>query len=115
MVPIVAADGLASPETEQIILGKVLQVLHGLPVLRGVDLQDDLRGTDTELYVRLETLTLDEMSRIYDALEQSYQLSVSYEVSVVYIESEQEPSNISPVQVVLPEYSLVVSAGGDDS
>ena len=38
-----------------------------------------------ELKVRLEPLTLEEITRVWEALEGSYQLSVSYEVSVVNI------------------------------
>jgi Pvc16 N-terminal domain len=110
MVPIVAADNLASPETEQIILGKVLQVFHEHPILRGEDLRDDYGGTSAEWHVRLQALTSEEIFRIYDTLERSYQLSVSYEVTSVDIESSQEPENISPVKVVLPEYGVVVSS-----
>src|SRR5262245_6027933 len=34
-----------APETEQVILGKALQVLHDHPQLSGVDLTDDLTGS----------------------------------------------------------------------
>ena len=98
-------------EMEQAILGKVLQALHGHPTFSGVDLQDDLSGTNFELRVRLEPLSLEETTRIFDALEGPYQLSVSYEVSVVYIDAAIEPESISPVQVVMPEYGVIVSQG----
>lgn len=99
----------ASPETEQVILGKVLQALHSHPKLRGTDLDGDFAGTTVELNVRLETLTLDEVSRVWEALEGSYQLSVSYEVSVVNIASERELERVTPVEVVLPEYGVIVA------
>ena len=73
-----------------------------------MDLQDDLSGTSTELRIRLESLTLDETSRLYDALEGPFQLSISYEVSVIYISSTIEPASITPVQVVMPEYGVIV-------
>lgn len=100
---------LGDPETEQLILGKVLQSFHGRPVLRGSDLKAELSGTEVELHVRLEALTLEEITRVWEALEGSYQLSVSYEVSVVDIAADLEPERVSPVQVVLPEYGLIVA------
>src|SRR5262249_9420889 len=74
-----------NPETEQLILGKVLQLFHGHPVLRGADLRGEFIGTEVELKARLEPLSLEEITRVWEALEGSYQLSVSYEVSVVNI------------------------------
>jgi hypothetical protein len=100
---------LGDPETEQLILGKVLQILNGRPVLRGTDLAAEFSGTEVELHVRLEALSLEEITRVWEALEGSYQLSVSYEVSVVDIASDLEPERVSPVQVVLPEYGLIVA------
>jgi hypothetical protein len=101
-----AADG---PQTEQVILGKVLQAFHDHPVLRGTDLQDDLSGSEAELRVRLESLSLEEITRVWDALNGSYQLSVSYEVSAVNIASAMEPERVSPVLVALPEHGAIVS------
>jgi hypothetical protein len=108
ITPIVNSRTVTSPETEQAILGKVLQAFHNYSTFAGVDLQDDFSGTTLELRVRLEPLSLEETTRIYDALEGPYRLSVSYEVSVVYIYSTIEPESISPVQVVMPEYGVIV-------
>ena len=99
---------LGDPETEQLILGKVLQAFNSHAVLRGADLKAEFVGTDTELKIRLEPMGLDEISRVWEALIGSYQLSVSYEVSVVNIESELEPEKVTPVEVALPEYGLIV-------
>lgn len=95
-------------ELEQIILGKVLQTFHDYPLLRGTALRGDFSGTAVELNVRLEPLDLEQLTRIWDALDRSYQLSVSYEVSVVEIESEREAEDVSPVDVFLPEVGLAV-------
>lgn len=110
ITPIVTSDNDSSPETEQKILGKVLQIFHDHPKLRGTDLLGDLEGAAVELTVRLESLSLEEITRIWDALDRSYQLSVSYEVSVVYIHSALEPTEVSPVEVVMPEYGVIVSS-----
>jgi hypothetical protein len=109
ITPIISTDQQTSPETEQAILGKVLQAFHDYPKLRGTHLQDDLEGTTVELNIRLEPMSLEEVTRVWDALDRSYQLSVSYEVSVVYIQSEREADDVAPVEVVLPEYGLIVS------
>ena len=103
-------DALEGSVTEQVILGKVMQTFHDHPILSGTDLQDDFSGTEVELTVRLESLTLEEISKVWDALERSYQLSISYEVAVVYIESAMEPEKVAPVQVALPEYGVIASS-----
>jgi len=111
VTPVIDSNGNgAGPEVEQTVLGKVLQIFHDHPRLRGTDLQDDFSGTTVELHVRLEPLTLEEITRVWEGLNSSYQLSVSYEVSVVNIASAMEPESISPVQVALPEYGVIVSS-----
>ena len=111
VTPVIDSNGNgAGPEVEQTVLGKVLQIFHDHPRLRGTDLRDDFSGTTVELHVRLEPLTLEEITRIWEGLHSSYQLSVSYEVSVVNIASAMEPESVSPVQVVLPEYGVIVSS-----
>jgi hypothetical protein len=109
ITPITEKKQGAGPETEQLILGKVLQAFHSHPVLRGADLQADFIGTMVELHVRLEPMGLEEITRVWEALEGSYQLSVSYEVSVVNIEAETQPEKVSPIVVALPEYGVIVS------
>jgi hypothetical protein len=110
ITPITRVQLQIGPETEQALLGKVLQTFHDHPTLRGTDLQGDFTGTEIELNARLETLSLEEITRVWDALEGSYQLSVSYEVSVVNIESATEAERVSPVLAVLPEYGVIVSS-----
>ena len=100
---------LGDPETEQLIMGKVLQAFHSHSVLRGADLRAEFIGTEIELKIRLEPMSLEEITRVWEALVGSYQLSVSYEVSVVNIESDLEPEKVTPVEVALPEYGLIVA------
>ena len=108
ITPLTNRDNDGDPETEQYLLGKILQLFYSHPVAKGVDLKDELAGSDAEIHVRLESLTIDELARIWDALEGSYQLSVSYEVAVVNIDSALEPERVAPVIRVLPEYSVIV-------
>lgn len=97
-------------ENEQKVLGKVLQTFHDHPVARGIDLQGSLGGTSVELRITLETLSLEEITRIWTALnaESGYQLSVSYEVQVVEIESARESEKVVPVIELVPQYNLIV-------
>ncbi|RYG23002.1 DUF4255 domain-containing protein [bacterium] len=104
ITPITKAQTDAGPETEQALLGKTLQVFHDHPVLGPVDMRDDFRGTGRQIAMRLESLGQDEISRIWDALGGSYQLSVSYEASLVTIDSALVPETIAPVTVAVPEY-----------
>lgn len=106
VTPLVGAATPDSPELEQRVLGKVLQSLHDHPIFRGTDLEDDLRGTDVEFHARIEPMTLEEITRVWNALDQSYQLSVSYEVSVLEIESEIVDA-VSPVAVVESQYGVM--------
>jgi Pvc16 N-terminal domain len=108
ITPLTNRDNDGDPETEQYLLGKILQLFYSHPVARGVDLKGELAASDAEIHVRLESLSIDELARIWDALEGSYQLSVSYEVAVVNIDSALEPDSVTPVATVLPEYSLIV-------
>ncbi len=108
VTPFTTRANLGDPDTEQYLLGKILQLFHSHSVLRGADLRGELAGSGAELHVRLETLGLDEMSRIWEALDGNYQLSVSYEVAVVNIDSALEPDSLVPVQEVLAEVGQIV-------
>ena len=88
----------------------MLQLFYSKPIFRGADLREQLKGSQTQLTARLEAMTVDEITRIWDALEGSYQLSVSYEVSVVNIDSATQPVDANRVQVVLPQYGVLVGS-----
>jgi len=105
--PVVDVSVSNNSEIEQRVLGKVLQSLYGHPVFRGTDLSSDFSGTDAELRVRLEPMSVEDATRIWNALEQPYQLSMSYEVTLVNIASEIFESN-TPVTEVIPEYGVIV-------
>jgi hypothetical protein len=99
-------NGVGAPELEQYVIGKVLEVFHDQPTLRGADLAGDLAGSEVELTMRLETVSLDEITRIWDALDRSYQLSLAYEASLVPIFARQETATGTPVLSVEPELGL---------
>jgi hypothetical protein len=107
MTPIITgASNIPAPEAEQLIIGRVLQTFHDEPLISGADLEGSYQGTGVELAVRLETLGLDETSRIWEGLERSYQLSISYEVSIVVIAADLAPIAVTPVSIVQPNYAI---------
>jgi hypothetical protein len=82
---------------EQLLLGGVLQLFHDFPVLRGTDLRGSLTGEDSEYKIHFETLTLEELTRVWNALQQPYRTSISYLVQIIEIESALDPVQIQPV------------------
>jgi hypothetical protein len=111
IAPIGTTATADAPETEQVILGKALQALNDRPQLMGADLKDDFTGTRTVVTCRFEALTIDELARIWDALDASYRTSVSFEVTVVDIEAPVRTQTGPPVRVPVLEPAIVV--GGE--
>ena len=98
----------ANPDTEQRILGRALQLFHTYPIVSGAFLQAELAGTATELHVHLEALGLEDITRVWDALDGSYQLSVSYEVTLARISVVSDPLHMSLVESVHPNPALIL-------
>ena len=108
VTPLTNRANAGDPDTEQYALGKVMQLLYTKPRFRGADLRGQFAGTDVELFVRLETMSLENITRVWEGLNGEYQLSVSYEVSFVDIEAALEPETLTPVLVSLPEIGTVM-------
>lgn len=85
---------VGSPEEQQIVLGKVLQVFHDRAFLQGTDLAPDMALAGEELRVVLNPVSLEETTRVWQALEMSYRLSVCYVVRVAIVDSTR--SRITP-------------------
>lgn len=112
VTPIVTIDPafpLVSPGREQELLGKVMQLMYERPILRGVDLRDTLTGSDDRIASRLEPLSLEEITRVWQALQRPYQLSVSYEVSLAFVAPQTQPSVFTPVRIAEPTYGVIVA------
>ena len=99
-----------SSDDEQILLGRVLQVFHDHPTLRGPLLQSSLAGSDVELRLTLEPLSLEELTRVWDALKEPYQLSMSYLVQQVEIDSDLEAVEVAPVTSLEASYLQITEA-----
>jgi len=97
-----------SPDIEQRILGKIMQLFHTHASISGPFLRGELAGSDAELNVHLESLGLEQTARVWEALEGSYQLCVSYEVSLARIELDADPARFSLVESVKADTTLIL-------
>ncbi len=76
---------------EKIILGKVMQIFHDNAVLTGTVLQGSLSGTDEEIKLLFNPISLDDLTKIWSAFKDvAYRLSVSYLVTPIRIDSTRE-------------------------
>ena len=96
------------PGDEQDLMGRILQTFQDHAVVRGTDLAEELSGSGHELRVTLDTLSLEDLTRIWNALEEPYSLSVPYQVSVVSLDSAHEPRAGSRVRQVESTYAQIV-------
>jgi hypothetical protein len=73
---------------EKVILGKVMQIFHDNTILRGTFLQGDLAGTDEEIKLLFNPISLDDMTKMWSSFQEvGYRLSASYLVTPVRIDS----------------------------
>jgi Pvc16 N-terminal domain len=99
-----------NPADEQVLLGRVMQVFNDHATLSGSDLTPELRAGGTEqLRLHFEMLSLEELTRVWNALQESYQLSVSYLVQFVNLGSDHDPSYGPPVLVREAQFAQVVT------
>lgn len=97
-------------ESEQMLLGRILQVLNDNPSLRGAALQDPLPEGNEELRIALDPLSLEELTRIWSALQEPYQTSLTYEVHMIHIDSRRDPRAVAPVTTRESTYAQIVAA-----
>ena len=83
---------------EQTLLGRVVQVLHDHSIIRGADIPASVTAQlPSELRVNFEALTLEELTRVWHSLQADYQLSVSYQVQLIEIDSMRDARRSAPV------------------
>jgi hypothetical protein len=99
---------VTKPEDRQTLIGRVLQLFNDNATLSGATLADSLAGSQEAFRVTLETLTLEELTRVWHSLAEPYDLSVSYEVQVVSIDSDLEAVETPPVLVRQAGYAQIV-------
>lgn len=76
---------------EKFILGKVMQIFFDNAILTGTVLQGSLSGTDEEIKLLFNPISLDDLTKIWSAFQEvAYRLSISYLVTPVKIDSKRE-------------------------
>jgi len=80
---------VGTPREQQIVLGKVMQVFYDRALLEGTDLSAAMADTGEDVRVVLNPVTLEETTRVWQALEMSYRLSVCYLVRVALVDSRR--------------------------
>jgi hypothetical protein len=70
---------------DQLVLGRSLQVFHDQAILTMDSTQNP--GRAEELHVSLAPRTIEELAKVWEAMQQPYRLSVCYEVRVARIDS----------------------------
>ena len=73
-------------EASLLLLGKVMEVLYDNAIIVMRDSNDQVFE---ELRITMSRLTLEELSRVWEALIEPYRLSVCYEVRVMHIDSHR--------------------------
>jgi hypothetical protein len=81
---------LGLPRDQQIVLGKTMQVLYDHSTLEATDLVGSLKASGEPVRVILNPVSLEELTRVWQALEMSYRLSVCYVVRVAVMSSTQQ-------------------------
>ena len=77
-----------TPREQMIVLGKTMQVLYDRPILEGGDLSGSLGTTSEAIRLVLNPVSLEELTRVWQALEIPYRLSVCYLSRVIILDSE---------------------------
>jgi hypothetical protein len=72
-------------EDDQLVLGRSLQIFHDQSILRMESTQTP--GHVEELHLSLAPRTIEELAKVWEAMQQPYRLSVCYEVRVARIDS----------------------------
>ena len=81
---------VGSTREQQILLGKVMQVLYDHAILERADLIGSLTSAGEEIRVILNPIGLEELTRVWQAMEMSYRLSIAYLVRVAIVDSRRE-------------------------
>jgi hypothetical protein len=93
------------PQTEQLVLGRIMQFFHTWPNLKPP--VNSLTG-DLTLRITPELLTVEQHAQLWQALSQPYRLSISYLVQCVRIDSLLPPSKLVPVEKTNVRFSQIL-------
>lgn len=101
-----------SPEHNLVTLGRSMQILDAHPIIRANFLDSLLRPAHPKVGVTINPVTLEELTRIWNAFNEPYRLSVCYKVQVVSIDSDRAPEEGPPVAERLLDVHQITGRGG---
>jgi hypothetical protein len=107
---------LLAPNTDDsrkdhILLGKVMQIFYDNAIVKGSILQGSLAGTTEQLRVIHYSLPFDELIRLWESFsERSFNLSISYQVTPVRIDSTREIQTKRIIEMETSHYQAVVKS-----
>lgn len=78
----------SSGESNLLLLGKIMEVFYDNAILF---IEDPNYGLAEDLRITFHRTTLEELTKIWESLQEPYRLSVCYEVRVVHIDSKRRP------------------------
>jgi hypothetical protein len=85
-----------TPDGSLLLLGKVMEILYDNPSVIVHDVNDNVFE---EMRIAMCRLSLEELSRVWEALMEPYRLSVCYEVRVMHIDSRRVTGGARVVDV----------------
>lgn len=85
-----------TPQGDHLVLGLAMQTMYDNATTLIVDQN---AGVYEEARVILNRHTLEELTRIWDALKEPYRLSVCYQVKIMRVESQRRPSTGRVIEV----------------
>lgn len=75
---------------EHRVLGEAMRIFHDNSILGEAVLRGSLATSNDDLKLSLCQLSIEDLTRIWNALSRPYRLSVAYEVRVVLVDSAQQ-------------------------
>lgn len=68
-------------------LGEAMRILHDHAIIRSPHLQASLEFSQNELKIELCPFNLEELTRVWNAFNIAYRLSVCYQVRIIFVDS----------------------------
>jgi hypothetical protein len=81
---------VGTPREQQIVLGRTMQILYDRAILERADFKGSLKLSGDDIRMILNPVSLEELTRVWQALEINYRLSVCYVARVAIVDSVEE-------------------------
>lgn len=92
-------DSLTGNSAAHEILGDAMRVFYENPIVPEENLAEGLKDAQEQVRIMLNTLDLEELSKVWATFTKAFRLSVLYEVSVVQLDMLAERERIMPPPV----------------